>query len=103
MIVKVIRRKNTEVLNIRGDKISKSYVYYIMIWRLFHRRKYLRLIGNWDTQILNDEPCKIELTSSRRSASTFRDVTAGNYSYSKHMAETIVAFIKAQPDLFIIS
>lgn len=101
MIVKVIRRKNTEVLNIRGKKVSKSYVYYIMIWKWFKRRRYLRLIGDWDVQILNDQPCKIELTTSRRSASTFRDVSAG--SYSKNMAETIVAFIKTQPNLFIIS
>ena len=41
MIVKVIRRKNTEVLNIRGEKVSRSYVYYIMIWRWFRRRQYL--------------------------------------------------------------
>ena len=101
MIVKVIRRKNTEVLNIRGEKVSRSYVYYIMIWKWFRRRQYLRLIGNWDVQILNDQPCKIELTTSRRSASTFRDVTGR--SYSKAMAETIVTFIKTKPDLFIIS
>ena len=103
MIVKVIRRKNTEVLNIRGKKLSKSYVYYIMIWRWFRRRKYLRLIGNWDIQILNDQPCKIELTSSKRAASTFRDTVAGRYSYSKAMADTIVTFIKTKPDLFILS
>lgn len=101
MIVKVIRRKNNEVLNIRGEKVSRSYVYYIMIWRWFRRRQYLRLIGDWDVQILNDQLCKIELTTSRRSASAFRDVSAG--SYSKNMAETIVAFIKTQPNLFIIS
>lgn len=100
MIVKVIRRKNTEVLNIRGKKVSKSYVYYIMIWKWFKRRRYLRLIGDWDVQILNDKPCKIELTSSKRAASLFHD-TAG--SYSRQMAETIVTFIKTQPDLFIIN
>ena len=100
MMVKVIRRKNTEVLNIRGEKVSRSYVYYIMIWRWFRRRQYLRLIGDWDVQILNEKPCKIELTSSKRAASTFRDTGA---SYSKAMAETIVTFIKTKPDLFIIS
>ena len=101
MIVKVIRRKNTEVLNIRGEKVSRSYVYYIMIWRWLRRRQYLRLIGNWDVQILNEKPCKIELTTSRRSASKFRDVTGR--CYSKAMAETVVTFIKTKPDLFIIS
>ena len=93
MWFQVKRRETNRVRNINGKVISKRHEYYIVVWRLFKRREYLRLLPGWMEQLDAGKPCNVELTRARYNATVFPE---------KAMADTVAYFLKHQPDNYIL-
>lgn len=93
MWFQVKRRETNRVRNVKGKVISRRYVYYIVVRRLFRRREFLRLLPGWREKLEAEQPCSVELTRARYNATEFPE---------KAMAETVAYFLKHQPDNYIL-
>ena len=91
MWFRIRRRETNRQRNIKGKVISRRHEYYIEVWRLFHRRRYLRLLPGWREKLEKEQPCNVELTGRQYNATTFAE---------KADAKTVVYFIKSSPDYF---
>ena len=89
MRFKVRRREINRVYNVKGKLIASDYEYYIVVKRLFKRKRYLRLLPGWKDKLDAGDPCNVEITGARYNATTFKE---------KALADTVAYFIKHQPD-----
>ena len=102
MKIKLQRYTIEQTHNIQGRVVGSRYGYAIALRRhWWSRKKYLRLIQDWQTALDDEEkPCLVELQDNIKDATRFNDNS--NDMHSKAAAETIVAMIKSRPDKFIL-
>lgn len=101
MIVRLVKIETDRTENIRGKVIERRYKYVIELWRWFRRPAYLRLIGNWEDALNDDDtPIHVELTYSTLTATAFREVTMDYCNIER--AKEIIKLIKREPDRFVL-
>lgn len=106
MIFRVERFERSCKRNVKGEVVSRSYGYVIVIWkwkRWWLRKYYLRLLPGWFDCFLKDKIVKVELTRNKNIATDFREDNETSSYFRKSVAENLVAAINRNPNMFVLN
>lgn len=101
MIVRLVKIETDRTESITGKVIERRYKYVIELWRWFRRPVYLRMIGDWEDALNDDDkPIHVELIYSTLTATAFREVAMDYCNIER--AKEIIKLIRRNPDRFVL-